>query len=170
MIDTFCDLVERGAHSLITITVSPARVLLGWLAIVLAIRFLVGRTDWTRVEAEPLRRRRAAGQIIRASAATYRGTPLAFIAIGLLYIPAALVAGALAALAGIIPLIGDVLSLAQPSRGANLFVAVLAGSIANLAAFVAVNALVGKYLRSDERGIAGAIGAAQALRANGEHC
>jgi hypothetical protein len=164
VIDTFCDLVERGAHALITFNVSPFRVLLGLLAMVLAIRFVVGRTDWTRVEADPLRRRRAAGQIIRASAATYRATPLAFIAIGLLYIPAALVAGLLAAIASVIPLIGEFLSLAQPSRGANIFVALLAGSAAHPAAFVAVNALVATYGRGDERGVAGAVAAARTLR------
>lgn len=163
VINTFCDLVERGAHTLITFTVSPLRVVVGMLLVALAIRFLARRTTWTRVEAEPLRRRRAAGQIIRASTTTYRSTPLAFIVIGLVYLPAAVAAGAIAAIAGLIPLVGEFLSLAQPSRGANLFLAVLAGSATNVAAFVAANAMVASYQRRGERGVAAAVEAARAL-------
>ncbi len=166
VISVFCDLVERGSGTLIAFTVSPARVIFGLFVAVLLVRFLVGRTDWSAVAVEPLRRRRRAGQIIRAAGSEYRKTPLVFITLGLLFIPAMAIAAALSAIAHALPFIGDVLTLAQGSSGINLFVALFAGSLANLAAYVAVNSLVADYLRGVERGLSGVLPAARATWAN----
>jgi hypothetical protein len=154
VISSFCGLVERGSRTLITATVSPGLLAVIVLVIVLFTRFLISRTDWTRVEAEPLRRRRRAGQIIRAAATTYRGAPLAFVMIGLLYIPASVLAGMVAAIGRFMPVVGDFLTLSRPSHGTNLFVAALAGSFVNLVTYVVVNAMVADYQRGEGRGFA----------------
>ncbi len=161
VISSFCGLVERGSRTLITATVTPARLVVALLVIVLFTRFLIGRTDWTRVEPEPLRRRRRAGQIIRAAATTYRGAPLVFVAIGLLYIPAAVLAAVIAALGRFVPVLGDLMALARPSHGTNLFLAALAGSFVNLATYVIVNAIVADYQRNGESGLAAVMAAAR---------
>ncbi len=166
VISVFCDLVERGSGTLIAFSVSPTRVLLGLVVAVLLVRFLVGRTDWSVVAAEPLRRRRRAGQIIRASGATYWRTPLVFILLGLLFIPAAAIAAVIGVIAAVLPFIGDVLALAQGSSGTNLFVAIFAGSLSHLAAYVALNSLVADYLRGDERGLTGVMPAARCTWSN----
>jgi hypothetical protein len=151
VISGFCSVVERGSRTLTSFTISPTRVLIGAFFLALLVRFLVRRTDWTAVPAEPLRERRQAGQIIRGAATTYRAAPLLFMALGLLYLPAAALIAALAALAQLLPLASEFLELARSSGGTNLAVAALAGSAVNTAAFVGVNALVGDFLRLNDR-------------------
>lgn len=151
VVGAFCGVVEAGSHALITFKVSPSVALLGFLIVFGLARFLIGRTDWTPVATEPLRRRRRAGQIIRAAAVTYRGTPLVFMAFGLIYVPAAVLAGSIAAVARLIPWVGDFLELAKPSGGTNLLLAALAGGAVNAAAFVGVNALVAQFMSGPDR-------------------
>ena len=153
VIGVFCSAVERGSQTLINFTVSPGRVIVGMLVLGLLASFLIGRTDWSIVAATPIRRRRRAGQIIRAAAATYRGSPLVYVLFGLVYIPAAVLTGALAWLVELIPLIGSLLSLTGSSSGTNLVITALVGSVANLAAFVVVNSLVADWIRTEQRGL-----------------
>jgi hypothetical protein len=162
VVGAFCSVVEAGSSALITFTVSPTVAVIGFLIIFSVLRFVVGRTDWTRVAAEPLRRRRRVGQIIRAAFLTYRGSPLLFIALGLLYIPAALFAALIAVFARLIPFVGDLIELAEPSGGTNLFLAALAGGAVNLAAFIGVSALVAEFQRGADRTIGGLRAAARA--------
>jgi hypothetical protein len=151
VVEAFCGVVAAGSNALITFTVSPAAAIIGFLIIFSVLKFIAGRTDWTRVSAEPLRRRRRVGQIIRAALVTYRGSPLLFIALGLLYLPAAAFAAAIAVFARLIPFVGEFIDLARPSGGTNLFMAALAGGAVNLAAFVGVSALVAEFLRGANR-------------------
>jgi len=151
VVEAFCGVVAAGSNALITFTVSPAAAIIGFLIIFSVLKFIAGRTDWTRVSAEPLRRRRRVGQIIRAALVTYRGSPLLFIALGLLYLPAAAFAAAIAVFARLIPFVGEFIELARPSGGTNLFMAALAGGAVNLAAFVGVSALVAEFLRGANR-------------------
>lgn len=151
VVGAFCGVVEAGSRALITFKVSPTVAILGALIAFLLGRFLVGRTDWTAVAPEPLRHRRRAGQIIRTAAVAYRGTPLLFMAFGLVYIPAAVVAGTIAAVARLIPLVGDFLEVTQSSGGTNLLLAALAGGTVNAAAFVGLNALVATFMKGTDR-------------------
>jgi hypothetical protein len=155
VVGAFCGVVEAGSTALITFTVSPAVAIIGFLIIFSVLRFIVGRTDWTRVAAEPLHRRRRVGQIIRAAFVTYRGAPLLFIALGLLYVPAAGFAALIAVFARLIPFVGEFIELARPSGGTSLFFAALAGGAVNLAAFVGVSALVAEFLRGPDRSSGG---------------
>jgi hypothetical protein len=161
VISAFCGIVEGGSRLLITATISPYFVAFAGLLVIVTLRFLIRRTDWSLVDAKPLRRRRRAGQIIRLSARSYREAPSMFVALGTLYIPAAVLAGLIAAVAQLLPVVGEFLALARPSGATNLFVAALAGSFVNLAAYVAVNAMVAEHQRGDENGMAGLSSAAR---------
>ncbi len=151
VVEAFCGVVAAGSTALVTFRVSPAAAIIGFFILFSVLKFTAGRTDWSRVSAEPLRRRRRVGQIIRAAFVTYRGSPLLFIALGLLYLPAAAFAAAIAIFARLIPFVGEFTELAQPSGSTNLFMAALAGGAVNLAAFVGVSALVVEFLHGADR-------------------
>ena len=61
----FCGVVEWGSAQIIVMRTSPLRLLLTAAVAFLLARWLIRRTDWARVPASPLRRRRRAGQILR---------------------------------------------------------------------------------------------------------
>ena len=157
VIGVFCGTVEWGSQTLIGFTTSPARVVVALLVVVLLVRFLVGRTDWSAVPSEPVVRRRRAGQLIRAAVREYRGAPAVFILFGLVYIPAALVAGVLGAVVELIPFVSSITALAGQASGTSLVLAALVGSIANVAAFVTVNGVVSEYLGGEGRGFDAAL-------------
>ena len=123
IIGVFCNVVERGSKTLVNLTVSPVQVIVSAVILAWLVSFLVKRTDWSVVPLTPIRRRRRAGQIIRAAASTYRRGPLIFVLFGLVYIPAAIVTGALAWLIEFVPLLGSLLTLSGSGSGTNLVVA-----------------------------------------------
>jgi hypothetical protein len=157
VIDVFCGLVERGSAALITWSLSPARLIVIAIGAVLLARFLIGRTDWKAVPAEPIVRRRRAGQILRGAFRAYRREPAVYVMFGLVYLPAALITGLLMGLVALIPFVSSILSLATGASGTSLALAALAGSIANVAAFVVVSAVVAEYLDRAESGVDGAV-------------
>ncbi len=161
VIGVFCSAVEGGSSILINFTISPGLVVLGVLILGVLVSFLVRRTDWSPVAPTPIHRRRRAGQIIRAAAGVYAGSPFIFALLGMVYLPAALITGLLARLIELVPFIGSLLSLFGRSGGANIVVAALVGSVANLAAFVVVNTMVADYLRGERRGVDAAITSAR---------
>jgi len=146
VIETFCDAVTWGSGVLIKFTVSPLRVIIALGIVALLVRWFVRRTDWTKVAALPIRRRRRAGQIIRAATGAYGRSPGTLVTFGAIYFPAAIVAGLLGAIVSALPLLGDILGVAGDRSGTSLVFAVLAGSLPNLVAFVGVNAMVAAYM------------------------
>ena len=156
VVEVFCEVVEWGSGLLITATTSPTVLLIVVLLLAALIRFLVRRTDWTPVGPEPIVRRRRAGQIVRASLTTYRRAPHVYAMFGLVYIPAAVVTGLLVAIVGSLPIISTILDLAGKASGTSIVLAALAGSIANLAAFVLICAVVAEYLDGPDRGFGAA--------------
>ncbi len=145
IINSFCSIVETGSGSLITLKTSPLRLFVTLLVLVLIGRWLVRRTVWTKLPAVPMIRRRRAGEIIRASAGSYRRRARVLITIGLVYIPTSIVVGLFASVLGFVPLIRRVTALAAGASETSLVFAVLAGSLASLLAYVAVNAMVASY-------------------------
>ncbi len=160
VVGVFCDVVEFGSRTLITFNVSPTSVILAALLLAGIARWFLGRTDWTLTQPEPIRIRRRGGQAIRTAASMYRRTPVVYIAIGLLYVPAVIFTGLLARLLEFIPLAGKLLELTAGADGTNLIVAIMVGSFANAGAAVAVNAIVADYLDESERGLGAAKAAA----------
>ena len=152
VIGVFCGAVGAGSDLMISFTSSPTRLLLALVIVTLLARFVIGRTDWARVPAAPVVRRRRGGQILRATVDVYRRSPAAFASFGLVYVPAAILAGALVELVQRIPVLSSLVTLVGRGGGTGVVVAALVGSVANLAAFVVVNALTAAYLAGDDRG------------------
>lgn len=162
VIDVFCGAVERGSRALISFTTSPAQLLVAVALLVLLARFLGSRTDWQPVAAEPIVRRRRAGQLVRAAGSEYARSPLVFLLIGTVYFPALVATGALTAVVQLIPFVSALGSLAGKASGTSLFLSIFVGSFANVAAFVAINGIISAYLHDDRRGAAAAVDALRA--------
>jgi hypothetical protein len=145
IINTFCGVVEAGSGVLIRLQTSPLTLVVAAALLFLVARWLIGRTVWNEVAPIPMVARRRAGEIIRASATSYRRRAGVLITIGLVYIPAAIGVGLFAALLQSLPLLRQLTELGGTASGSGLVFAVLAGSLANLMAFVAVNAMVAAY-------------------------
>ena len=145
IVNTFCAVVEGGSGALVTLKTSPLRLMITLGIIAFVGWWLARRTVWDRVDALPLVRRRRAGQIIRASAGSYRKRAAVLITIGLVYLPVSVLVAATASVLQVVPLVRRVTDVAGNAAETNLIFALLAGSIANLLAFIAVNAMVASY-------------------------
>jgi hypothetical protein len=93
------------------------------------------------------------GQIVRAALEAYQREPFVFIFFGLIYIPAALLAGLIGALLDVLPVFDRIRAVLGNASGTNLVVALLIGSLVNLAAFVVVNSMVADYMERSDRGL-----------------
>ncbi len=145
IINSFCSVVEAGSGALVTLKTSPLRLVVTLAIVVLIGMWLARRTVWNRVSALPMVRRRRAGQIIRAAAGSYRRRSRILITIGLVYLPVSILVAATGSVLQVIPIVRRVTVLAANASETSLIFALLAGSIANLLAFVAVNAMVAAY-------------------------
>ena len=161
VIQVFCKVVARGSQTLIDFKNSPGTVVLTGAIAVLLAWFLARRTRWNEVEPWPIRRRRRVGQIIRAALEAYQREPRVFLFFGLVYIPAAFIAGLLAFALDQLPLFDRIRALIGNASGTNLVVALLIGSLVNLAAFVVVNSMVADLMQRDDHGIDSAKAAAR---------
>jgi hypothetical protein len=161
VISVFCDVVERGSRALIQLKIEPAQVFVALLIAGLLVWFIVRRTAWDEVEPRPIRRRRRMGQIVRSALEAYQREPLVFIFFGLIYVPAAFLAGLIGALLDSLPLFDRIRALLGNASGTNLVVALLIGSLVNLAAFVVVNSMVAHYMERSDRGLQTAVQSAQ---------
>ena len=145
IINAFCSVVEAGSGALVTLKTSPLRLIVALAIVVLIGGWLARRTVWDKVSALPMIRRRRAGQIIRAAAGSYRRRSRILITIGLVYLPVSILVAATASVLQVIPIVRRLTAVAANASETSLFFALLAGSIANLLAFVAVNAMVASY-------------------------
>ncbi len=145
IVNTFCSVVEAGSGALVTLKTSPARLLVTLAVVAFVGWWVARRTVWDRVAALPMIRRRRAGQIIRASAGSYRRRSGVLITFGLVYLPFSILVAATASLLQVIPLVRRVTAVAANASETSVIFALLAGSIANLLAFVAVTAMVAAY-------------------------
>ncbi|MDH3755805.1 MAG: Vps62-related protein, partial [Acidimicrobiia bacterium] len=144
-ISFFCSAVTWGSGVMIKFTQSPARILLTLGLLFVAGSWVVHRTDWSTVPALPIRRRRRAGQIIRAAAKSYRRSLRALVTFGAIYVPTAVVVAFVGALVAVAPFVGSLRDLAGASSGTSLMLGIFAGSAASAAAYVAVNAMVAVF-------------------------
>lgn len=79
----------------------------------------------------------------------YRRSFKARVVFGLVYLPTAVIVGLMGALIALIPVLRDVLDVAGTQSGTGVVFALIVGGLANLAAYVVVNALVSAHM--DER-------------------
>ena len=149
VVTTFCGVVEAGSGLLISFTLTPARILLALGLTALFARWLIRRTDWGEVPPLPIRRERAAGQILRgALELSVRGWA-SVVVFGVVYVPATVLVAMLGALLAVLPLSGELAGLAGRQSGTSLVLAVFAGGLPHLIAVVTVNALVATSLDHD---------------------
>ena len=145
IINAFCGVVAAGSGALITFQTSPLTLVVMAAVLFFVAKWLIGRTVWNEVSAVPMVARRRAGEIIRAAADSYRRRAGVLITIGLVYLPAAAVVGLLAALLQSLPLFRQLTEVSGTASGTGFLFALLVGSLANVMAFVAVNAMVAAY-------------------------
>jgi hypothetical protein len=145
IVNSFCSVVEWGSGTLITLKTTPLRLVIVLGLVFFAIRWLVRRTVWNRVPARPLVMRRRAGQIIRSSGGSYHHNARALIGFGLVYLPTALVVGAIVQFILQLPLVRQIVELAGNGIETGILFVTLSGGLANLISFVAVNAMVAAY-------------------------
>jgi hypothetical protein len=150
--NTFCQVVEWGSVSLIKLKTSPLQLIVAFALVFFVARWLVRRTLWNRVSAKPLIMRRRAGQIIRSAGGSYRHNARALIAFGLIYIPTAVVVGVIAGILLQLPVVGELVELAGSGFEIGVLFILLAGGIANLVSYVAVNSMVAAYYEQSARG------------------
>ncbi|MEZ5264337.1 MAG: Vps62-related protein [Acidimicrobiales bacterium] len=158
VVRTFCAVVEGGSGLLLSFTASPTTTLLGLAAVAVPVLYALSRTRWDRVAPLPVRSRRRFGQIVRAAIELYRRHPLTFALVGAVYAPVAALAALAAAVVGALPLLGSMLDVAGRSSGTAVVLALSAGSIPNLVAYLVVNALVAELaarLDAGERPVLG---------------
>jgi hypothetical protein len=168
VVNAFCSVVEFGSVQVVKLQTSPVRVILSLAVLAWVVTFLIRHTSWASVEPLPIVKRRRAGEIARASFALLRRHPLSFLAVGLLYVPMAALAGLLAALVRFVPFFGDVVSLFdRGGGGSRLLLSLLVGGFASLLAFVIVAAAVSTLVDDVSRGER--LSARRAVRRAREH-
>ncbi len=145
IINSFCGVVAAGSGVLVTLQTSPLTLVVAIAVLFFVAKWLIGRTVWNKVSAIPMVARRRAGEIIRAAADSYRRRAGVLITIGLVYLPAAVVVGLFAALLQSLPVLRQLTEVSGTASGTGFLFAVLVGSLANVMAFVAVNAMVAAY-------------------------
>ena len=138
----FCRGVEIGSAQLIAWKLSPTRAVLTLALCGTLLVVAIRRTRWDRTPALPVVADRAAGQIIRTSPRVLARAPVLFGAIALLAVPLGLVAGAIAALVGAIPLVGRAVTFSEAGDATRLVISLVVGSLANLLASVVIIAIV----------------------------
>lgn len=159
VISLFCGVVEAGSGVVTSLTVDPTGVFLALGIMAVVLWFVARRTAWGAVDVLTIRCRRRAGQILSTMRVIVGSTPLAIATFGLLYVPAAVIAGLLGAIAARLPFIGTLISVAGNGSGTTAALALSTGGISSLVAFTAVSASVAIYLDGNDRGVGPAIAA-----------
>ncbi|MFL6017259.1 MAG: hypothetical protein ACJ74V_06950 [Gaiellaceae bacterium] len=96
--DFFCGAVAHGSRSLVQLVANPVEFSLVIGGLILLVLFLVTRTRWRPAAPLRLARRRSWGQIVSASARMYAARFGLFVALGVLFVPIALLVTLLQAL------------------------------------------------------------------------
>jgi len=162
ILNGFCDIVEWGSGLLIRYLSDPLTVLIvglivGWLTL-----FLVRRTAWSPRDPLPLRAPRRAGQIIGAGWAMYRRRPGTFVAIGLVFVPMAVVTAIVLGLVAQLTGFSALVDLVEEEGRVGSVIAFVIGGFANLVGFVFVQAAVSIVMDAHEAGRT--MGASEAYR------
>jgi hypothetical protein len=100
----------------------------------------------------PIRRRRRAGQLIRAAAISGRSSPRPLVWFGAIYVPIVVLVALLGALIAVIPVLKEIQGLAGARSGTRVLLALLAGSVPHVIGYTAVNAMVATYAEAISSG------------------
>jgi len=160
----FCAVVDAGGR-LYTAVTSPLALLLIVLGLVVSTTAAVRSTAWSPRESRPLRRVRAAGQIIGAARAAYRERRRVLVAVGLLFLPAAILEVAVQqAVLELTPL-GHLTDVAGSSSLVSIAIALLLAGAGHVFAATVVVGGVALVVDAAQRGGGNDIGEAFRLTA-----
>jgi hypothetical protein len=147
----FCAVVDLGGKIYTAVT-SPIILALIVLGLVMTTTAAVRSTTWSPSIPDPLRRTRAAGQMITAARAVYRRRRRVLVAIGLLFLPAAILEVAVQQIVlGLTPL-GDLAEVAGRSSLVSIALALLVAGAGHVLAATLVVGGVAMVLDVAERG------------------
>ncbi len=152
VVDAFCTVVGFGSKQLITLKQRPAVMAILVVLLLLMVRYLVRRTDWSVRRPLPIVERRRAGQLLRGSVRLYRSHPGTFAQVGLIYIPIAIVIGVVLALLERIPLLGTLLSSEENLGFVGLLMSLVVSAMGHIIGFYFVAATVSILVDALERG------------------
>jgi hypothetical protein len=142
----FCSVVEWGSVQVIATKLSPVRTLATVAVVFLLARTAVRRTGWSRVAVLPVRARRRAGEILRATPRLYRRRPAAFALIGLIYLPVSLVVAGAVQMMQAAPVFGPLFELGGERGTLSVLLVLVAGGVANAYAYSAVSVAVARQV------------------------
>jgi hypothetical protein len=150
--NAFCSVVAAGSNVLRRALDNPAPVLIGLAVVVVLLLVAAARTRWVPDAPYPVAQRRAAGQLLAASARMYALNWHLFLGIGLLYLPVMALAGAAQWL---LVRAARLEALAGPDGDQNAWVVaavLLVGEVVSLLAYFSVLAAVSGVLDDLARG------------------
>jgi hypothetical protein len=163
VVDSFCGVVGFGSDQWISFKSSPVRGLAAAIILGTIVLAVARRTTWSPSPPTPIVRARTSGQIVRTSWRVLRLAPVQFAFVGLASLPITLLGAAIGGLVHRVPILGDVLHRAEHARSTRMFFTLFIGSIADIASFVLLVAVVSYIMRDIDRGRSPSL--AQAVRA-----
>jgi hypothetical protein len=150
----FCDVVSYASNNLLIAWMTTPWAVLGIGAVVLGAAGLTfGRTRYRPAIPEPLRQRRYLGQIMITATRIYLRHPLTLLAIGLLFIPAGLISGALQIMVASLPFTGPISDILSRNPVSALAVTIGIGAFFVLIAYGLVMAGVAWMMDDLEHGM-----------------
>ncbi len=152
VVEVFCVGVEAGSKLLIDLTSSPILFLLLLGAVVIVVSGVARRTRWSPVVVDPLRTGRSAGQILRTARRIYRGRRVAFVGIGVAFVPLSLLASGLQSVVLEVPPLEAIVDQAGSDDAVSIIIALMIGSFGTLIAAAVVNAAVAAAIRDEDEG------------------
>lgn len=146
VVSTFCGAVEIGSTALVTTLRSPTAAIVTLAIVLAAVVLLVRRTRWSPVHVAPLVAERRAGQILRAAGRVWIPNAGQMLAVGVVYVPVAVVTALVQVGILAIPFVDDVVDLAGDRSGTGFLLSMLVGGVADLLAFVYVTGAVSRIV------------------------
>jgi hypothetical protein len=151
--DMFCGIVAFASNNLLVAFMSsPWIFLAGGLVVLGGAGATVARTRFWPAIPEPLRQTRHFGQIMSCAARIYARHPLTLLAIGLVFVPAAIIASMLQLALALVPFTGPIYDIFMRSTLSQLAVVLGVGSFFIVIAFSIVTAGVACVLDDLDRG------------------
>ena len=149
----FCSTVEAGSRVLLVVGGNPPVGIALIFLLVIAVFFIMRRTSWRRVPFLPIVQARQAGEIVRSGLLFIRRAPPGMWAVGLVFVPIALIAAVLQWLILRIPFVDELVERAVGPDAITVLGAWLLAAPTGVIGFGLAIALVAANLRlREERG------------------
>lgn len=147
----FCATVEGGSRLLLVVGGNPLAGITLLLLVAIGVVFVARRTSWARVPFLPIVQARRAGEVVRSGFAFIRGAPPGMWAVGLVFVPVAIVAAGVQWLLLRIPFVNTVIERAMNPDAITVLGAWLLAAPTGIIGFSAAIALVAEGLHLQEQ-------------------